>query len=190
MSIDPNQYRRHYDSLSDEALLEINPNDLNDEAQACHAEEIERRGLTSNTAAPDADEESPEWLDEAACACTFAGYQGDNSAAEAETAREILVNAGIPCFITTREAETPAGSRTHYDYSVMVPGALNLQATSLLDRAIFNVQLEDDWRIHFEALSDDQLNALSPEVICAGLRDRVTRLERVYQEELEKRRLP
>jgi hypothetical protein len=187
MPIDPSEYRLHYDALSDEALLEIKPADLNDEARECFAEELERRGLVPD--GPADEEDAPDWLDEAACACTFAGYSGDNSASEAETARETLVNAGIPCYITTREVETPAGSRTQFEYCVMVPGALNLQAASELDLAIFNPQLEEDWRIHFEALSDEQLRALSPEVICAGLQDRIARLEGLYHQEIEKRRL-
>ena len=37
-------------------------------------------------------------------------------------------------------------------------------------------------------LSDEELRALNPEDICAGLLDRVERLTRVYTEEIARRR--
>ena len=70
----------------------------------------------------------------------------------------------------------------------MVPGALSLQATGVLDVEIFNPQLEASWRTHFEALSDEELHALNSEIICAGLLDRMKRLKRVYDEEIARRR--
>ena len=63
-----------------------------------------------------------------------------------------------------------------------------LNAISVLDKEIFNAELEADWRTHFAALSDEQLHALKPEVICAGLPDRVERLTRAYHDEIAKRR--
>ena len=47
--------------------------------------------------------------------------------------------------------------------------------------------LEAEWRSHFEALTDAQLRALTPDVICAGLADRIARLKRAYNEELARR---
>jgi hypothetical protein len=61
-------------------------------------------------------------------------------------------------------------------------------AISVLDKEIFNAELEADWRTHFAALPDEQLHALKPEVICAGLPDRVERLTRAYHDEIAKRR--
>ena len=75
-----------------------------------------------------------------------------------------------------------------YEYSVMVPGALILEATSVLDREIFNPKAEAEWRIHFEMLSDEDLRALT-ETICAGLLDRVKRLKRAYDQEIARRKL-
>jgi hypothetical protein len=69
----------------------------------------------------------------------------------------------------------------------MVPGALNLKATSILDKEVFNPQLESDWRIHFASLTDGELGALNPDVICAGLVDRIARLKRVYNDEISRR---
>jgi hypothetical protein len=54
----------------------------------------------------------------------------------------------------------------------------------VLDLELFNADVESEWVAHFQALSDDELNALSPDVICAGLRDRIARLERAYAAEM------
>ena len=56
----------------------------------------------------------------------------------------------------------------------MVPGRLALDATSVLDREMFNEEKEEAWRNHFEELSDRELQALNPEVFCAGISRRAT----------------
>jgi hypothetical protein len=77
----------------------------------------------------------------------------------------------------------------HFDeYRALVPASLNLKAISVLDKEIFNADLEADWRAHFAALSDEELRALNPEIICAGLLDRVERLTRAYTDEIARRR--
>src|SRR5205809_491622 len=45
MRIDPEDLRRHYESLSDEGLLDINRSDLALVAQGVYDQEIARRGL-------------------------------------------------------------------------------------------------------------------------------------------------
>jgi hypothetical protein len=69
----------------------------------------------------------------------------------------------------------------------MVPAPLNLKATSILDKEIFNPQLEADWRRHFQSLTDRELGELNPSVICAGLVDRIARLKRAYNDEVTRR---
>jgi hypothetical protein len=69
----------------------------------------------------------------------------------------------------------------------MVPSPLLLMATSVLDREVFNVEQEAEWRAHLAMLSDDELGALTPDAICGGMRDRIARLTRAYQEEVAKR---
>ena len=78
------------------------------------------------------------WLDEAVCACTFGNQPGSPSAADAESARNVLEAAGIPCHVSVREVDPPSADLPRSEYCVMVPGALNLQATSVLDVEIFN----------------------------------------------------
>ena len=133
----------------------------------------------------------PDWLSEAACACTYSATPGQSSssATDADNAREVLQAAGIPCEIEANEINPPRQDPQPYqEYRVMVPGALNLQAASVLDKAIFNSELEAEWRAHFAALSDKELRALNPDVICGGLKDRIERLTRAYKDEIARRR--
>ena len=193
MQVDLEDLRRHYASLSDEALLALDRNDLTPVAQSCYDAELAQRGLVSEDfessdelnsgGTLEIDSEADlNWLDDAACACVF------STASEAAEACDALRQAGIPCSVSKHEMDPPA-DHSQQEYSVMVPGALNLQATSVLDVEIFNPKLEADWIAHFEALSDDDLGALSAEIICAGLLDRVKRLKRAYNQEIA-RRLP
>ena len=45
MDVTAEDFRRHYELLSDESLLEIDTGDLVELARTCHAEEVARRGL-------------------------------------------------------------------------------------------------------------------------------------------------
>jgi hypothetical protein len=132
----------------------------------------------------------PDWIDNAACACAFPAVAGTDYGTYAEAARVALKSAGIPCHITlTRTEQPPVDATTRSEYWVMVPSAFNLHATSVLDRDIFNARQEEEWRTHLEALSDEELRAQKPEILCAGLLDRVARLKRAYQEEVARRGL-
>jgi hypothetical protein len=70
----------------------------------------------------------------------------------------------------------------------MVPGTLSLKAISILDRDLFNEEMEESWRAHFDELSDKELRVLHPDDLCAGRLDRAARLKRVYEEALAKRK--
>ena len=62
-----NDFRRHFESLSDEALLAVNTDDLVPDALLCFGDEVSRRGLRLETpeeaearaAASDADTGAP-----------------------------------------------------------------------------------------------------------------------------------
>jgi len=200
MRIDLESLRRHYGSLSDDELLAVERNELTDSAQKCFDEEVERRGLDEaqeSEAAPDEDAYEvatptagvdPDWLQDAACACSFVSQPGGSAASDVENAREVLQDAGIPCQVFTVEVAASTGDRAaQYEYRVMVPGALNLKATSILDKELFNPQLEADWRTHFASMTDRELGAVNPDVICAGLVDRIARLRRAYNDEVSRR---
>jgi ABC-type Fe3+-hydroxamate transport system substrate-binding protein len=70
-----------------------------------------------------------------------------------------------------------------------VPGNLNLRATSVLERDIFNQEFEGTWQAHLETLSDAELRQMNPEVVFCGLFDKVERVNRVYEDELARRKL-
>ncbi len=198
MQIDLDDLRRHYSSLSDDELLAMDRDDLTEAAQTCYDEEVKRRGLAEES--EDLGEEVPaldpavpgevdaDWLPDAACACSFVSQPGGNAAADADNARDALQQAGIPCQVSTVElAPEGVGQPAQYEYRVMVPGPLNLTATAILDKEVFNPQIEADWRTHFEELTDDELVALHPDVICAGLVDRIARLKKAYNDEIARR---
>jgi hypothetical protein len=188
----------YYASLSDEMLQQIDPAELTELARQYYSQEIKTRGLTGESAqAPPATEESfeadveiePDWLESAACACSFTAYPGSNHAPEAARAHDALMAAGVPCYLSVVEPDPSVEGSSRYDeYRVLVPHALNLKAISVLDKEIFNRELEDDWKTHLAELSDDELQALSPEVICAGLLDRANRLTRAYNDEIARRK--
>jgi hypothetical protein len=196
--------RQYYRSISDDVLREINPADLTEIARKYYRAELEKRGLTcevtespADAATPAAGEDQehnlkiePGWMEHAACPCFYTAYPSTNYPAKAEEARNVLLAAGIPCEISVVPPDSDSedgNSRRYGEYRVLVPEALNLKAISVLDREIFNPELEDDWRAHFASLSDQQLGELKPEVICAGLLDRVDRLTRAYQDEVARR---
>jgi hypothetical protein len=84
-------FRRHYQSLSDEGLLAVNQEDLVEVARQCYDVEVARRGLKPPvTAAEDAapDKEQPQELVELA---TFTW------ADEARLAEALLRSESIPC---------------------------------------------------------------------------------------------
>jgi len=146
-------------------------------------------GAGEDPARDDPTGEDPDWLSEAACAASFSTTPGQPLAEDADNALAALQSAGIPCQIEVNEINPPRDAPQPYlEYRVMVPGALNLQATSVLDREIFNSGLEAEWRTHLAALSNRELRALNPDVICGGLRDRIERLTKAYNDEVAGRR--
>jgi hypothetical protein len=200
VQVDIERLRQHYRSLSDDELSALKREELTEAAGKCLEEECERRGLDAmqEPDRPPDDEgydrtsfEAPvdaDWLQDAACACSFASQPGGSAATDAENARRALQDAGIPCQVSAVEVAPASGDQpAQHEYRVMVPGALNLEAASILDQEVFNPQLEADWRTHFESLSDRELAALHPDVICAGLFDRIARLKRAYNDEVSRR---
>ena len=198
MQIDLERLRQHYGSLSDDELLSLDREELTEAARKCYDEELARRDL----AEPEVSEEEPagytgvqsdhgvdpDWLQDAACACSYVSQPGGSAATDAESARGALEDAGIPCQVSVVQIATSTTDQpAQHEYRVMVPGALNLKATAILDKEVFNPQLEADWRTHFETLTDKELGELNPDVICAGLVDRIARLKRVYNEEISRR---
>jgi hypothetical protein len=177
-------------------LLEIDPSSLTEAARRCYESEFAKRGLSPDAESLPAGEDvedrfevEPDWMEYAACPCSFTAVPGSNHAHVAEHAREVLRAAGIPCHLSVAAPNPRSEEVQRFDeYRALVPASLNLKAISVLDKEIFNSDLEADWRAHFAELSDEELRALNPQIICAGLLDRVERLRRAYTDEIARRR--
>jgi len=120
-------FRRHYESLSDEALLEIDTSELVELAQTCHAEEVARRGLAEE--APVVTVDAPvEAAAEEELVCIVEYDYLD----EADLARGLLEAAEIPASL---ESE-PGVVR------LMVPAKLAEQALQMLAAPLSDEELE------------------------------------------------
>ena len=201
MPINPEDLRKHYASLSDDALLLLERADLTPAAQKIFDLEVRRRRLDIKSAEEETDspsfsffrssvdrnDEDDSSRENAFTVTTFSGTA--SGPAEAADARAALLAFGIPCEITEHEidpSEDPV-PLPYKEYRVMVPDALSLQATSVLDTAIFNGRLEADWKTQLESLSDEELTALNVDALCAGMLDRVERLRKAYKSEVARR---
>ena len=217
MQLDPEFLREHYASLSDEALLEVERADLVELAQKIFDLEVSRRNLhplqdtrherqtiprrpvydAADGAEAKVDGEAygageePVWLEDAAEVYAYAVRSATETAPGALDARDALEAAGIPSYLELCEIppETSLSPHGTHRWRLMVPGKLNVQATSVLEREIYNPDFEAGWKTHLEALSDEELRATNPQVALCGLFDRVARVNRVYEEELARRKL-
>jgi hypothetical protein len=189
MEISRDDLSKRYASLSDEELFDLDRNELTELARQCYDGERKRRHVTeaeSRDPEPESQARSeiqPGWLETAATACSFQVGTGRRYAEDAERACAILREAGIPSQVVGEHQDRPPDL-----LNVMVPGALSLKASSVLDRDLFNEEEEETWRTHFDELSDNELQALHADDICAGLLDRAARLKRVYEEALAGRK--
>jgi hypothetical protein len=206
MPADLKYLREHYASLSDDALLAIHREDLVETAQRCYDDEIKQRGLASGRRAKlkeelpveedevveaEADPDQPDWLEDASEVYSRVVRTGNVQATDdLADARDVLEAAGIPCYLqlTERPEEQIVSPPTNL-WRLLVPGILNLRATSVLDRDIFNHEFEETWRVHLETLSDAELRQMNPQVVFCGLFDRVERVTKVYEDELTRRKL-
>jgi hypothetical protein len=194
--------------VHDEAMRDINREDLVEIAQGCYEQEVRQRRLNSAREAlqeeepriPDAETEpynqvsregeQPGWLEGGAEVYGVVIRFGRiASVPDVDNARAALEAAGIPCHLDIREEEPEAKPEPMFRWRLIVPGNLNLRATGVLEREIFNADFEADWRTHLEMLSDREVRAMSPQEVFCGLFDRVERVTRVWNEELERRQL-
>ncbi len=75
------------------------------------------------------------------------------------------------------------------ELNVMVPLALAMHATAVLDRDLFNEEYEAEWRAHLKMRSDKNLSMLNPGIFCAGLQDRPARIMKAYADEIAARNM-
>lgn len=210
MRIDPADIKKRFAAMDDEALLDVDRDELSEMAQGIYDEEVAARGLDEGEDADgieeldvtfdedgapvdvDAEEdaEQPDWMEEAVCVCTFETTPGSTAVGDVLKARAVLLAAEIPCTMAVQELPPQReGHPPRKEVALFVPGPVHLHAVSVLDRDLFNETHEEEWQRHFEAISDADLLALRPEVFTAGLLDRVARMKRVYAEETARRGL-
>jgi hypothetical protein len=188
MKPDATELRRHYAAMSDEALLTIERSDLTEIAQRCYDDEIcKRRIQPAEEPEEPADEVALEveadWLENAACACSFEQQKPQ----DLEQACQILEDANILYHVKSHQEE-PQPGYPYTVFEVMVPSGLLLHAISVLDKDMFNPRQEAEWQAHFEELSEDDFDAIRIDDLTAGMLDRVERLKRVYAEERARRK--
>jgi hypothetical protein len=193
MPVDIEYLRRHYSSLSDQALLGIDCTELVEEARSVLDEEVRRRDIREprlvEEAAPAPADES-DWRDSAGEVLSRVDHAGTYPAQLIEDGRQVLEAARIPCCV--QEELIPEDRSVTAETKVwrlVVPGHLLQHASSVLDRDLFNQDFEGTWRAHLSMLSDAELRVMTPEVAFCGLFDRVARVKRAYDEEVERRGL-
>jgi hypothetical protein len=189
MAVDIKYLREHYASLSDEALSAVDRTELVNEAQQCYDQEFSRRKQSRTAPEPSEglDPDQADWLDEAAEIYSRSGQPGSAPANDVLDAEQALESAGIPCQLELIEEEINTAPAPTHRWRVLVPGNLNVHASSVLEREIFNVEFEAGWKMHLETLSDEELRAMTPQETLCGLFDRVERATKAYEEEIARR---
>jgi len=195
VQINPEELRLQYASLADDALLALDRKDLTDIARQFYDVEVASRRLNQQLLEPitikrsfDGDEIEPDWIKDAACVFEQETYAGFDGGADAGAARDALEKARIPCKLTVVHVEPPP-PRPYNEYRIMVPGRFALEASTVIDRDIYNADMESKWRTHFEELTDAELIAVDTEILFGGLLNRIERVKRAYAGELTRRDL-
>jgi len=125
LNISTENFRQHFELLSDEALEAVNREELVELARACYDEEIARRGLGRKATEPateGVEVELPEQHgnEDLISLTTFTLLE------EARLARGLLESAGIPAFLANERANLGV-------LHLMVPRGSAEQALGILD---------------------------------------------------------
>jgi PhnB protein len=123
MKVTAEDFRHQYADLSDEALLDVDRQELVELARQCYDEELARRKLKAAAPAPEA-KHAPEPHGEPEELVVAETYESHESA---RLARELLRTAGIPAHLDAS------------GLALLVPGSTQEDA-----RAVLDSQLSDD----------------------------------------------
>ena len=136
MQIDPEDFKRHYEMLSDEALLEINSDELVDAARVYYDAELAERRLAPPVAENDPEDVSAETDQQPGnglqLVATFPSLD------EANFARGLLLSDDIPCSF---ENEQGAPWKGIGDLRLMVPAPAYDRACEILESEISEEEL-------------------------------------------------
>jgi hypothetical protein len=198
MEIDAQRLSQHYASMSDQELMAVDRNELTDIAAKCYDWEIKKRGISFQQpeTSTEATTTTTHWTgrlptvkepddEETFIATTFSDMAGS----DADEAVALLKAAGIPARVDIQVMDPqPYNPKRITEYQVLVPSALGLEATSVLDKEFFNPTLEQQWKTDLASLSDEDLSQLNVDALCAGFLDRAARIRKAYLEEVARRR--
>jgi hypothetical protein len=132
MKLDPAELRQQYGSLSDEALLAMNREDLVDLAQQIYDEEVESRGLGCSTETVESESGKPPENESGEELVEAAVYE---SRSEARLAKSFLLSAEIPCTLENEFSLNDAPLR------LLVPASMLDQALDVLGAEISEEEL-------------------------------------------------
>lgn len=134
MNVTAQDFRQRFELLSDEALLEINKDELVEIARDCLDEEIARRGLNTPEApaeaAPEESQHEASLSDRLVLVATFL------SGEELNMARGLLDEASIPYHI-----ENPLAALGGIELRLMVPAQFEHEALEILSSEISEEEL-------------------------------------------------
>jgi hypothetical protein len=143
MKFDPADLRHQYAGFSDEALLEMNREDLVEAARQIYDEELASRGLVSTEVLPHVDAAAPSDSDEELV--EVATY---TSREEATMAQSFLRSAEIPCELQSKSALEES------DIRLLVRASLLDEALNVLGAEIS----EEDLAAQAEAAGEKEIN--------------------------------
>jgi Putative prokaryotic signal transducing protein len=147
MKANTEDFRRQYGSLNDEALLEINRDDLVPMAQQCYDVELSTRGLAASPAEEEAGAAAPaNPLENLIELASFV------NPSEATVARSLLRLAEIPCALSTDFPLQGSVLNVAYDVKLYVPSEFADQAQEVLESEISDEELA----AQAEAAGDDE----------------------------------
>ncbi len=130
MEATSDDFRRHFELLSDAALLDTNRKDLVDMAKRCYDKEVLRRGLDMDATV----QARPGALSDGDRLVQVAKY---HSRSEFEVAAALLRSASISCHQGNR-----IGRRIELELPLMVPAAFAEEALELLRSRISEEDLD------------------------------------------------
>jgi Putative prokaryotic signal transducing protein len=133
MEVSLDDFRRHFELLSDAALLETNREELIDVARECFDEEVERRGLNSTAGEEAAAETVPQPANPSEELVVIATF---NIPEDANLARGLLRSAEIP-FHLENEYVALGG----FQLRLLVPAAFEEEAREVLEAEISEEEL-------------------------------------------------
>lgn len=137
MQVDPEEFRRRFDELSDDALLAVNPDELVDVAQDLYYAELERRGLIQDAEESEVPEGEPTPGTPDEGELVLAAEFG--SAQEATFGRSLLKSANIPVYAKPDFSGILAA--TEEDTKIFVPSSYLEQAKELLATPLSDEEL-------------------------------------------------